>query len=251
MKMGGETITDCCFDLYGTLIDIHTEEGKPCVWEAVEKKIREWNPKVSVSRETMSELFYAQLYRDIEKGKKGLKQGEYFEPEFASPFTALLTACGIEGRQEQVAEIAKVFRIASTEYCKLYEGAVEFLLALKEKGYRLWVISNAQTLFTVPELEHLGISSLFDGIYISSAAGCKKPDLRFFAKAMKENGIDPDHAVMIGNDGICDIKGGRESGMRTIYFRTNLSPEEPDPKASLILEGADYKAAFAWITGEE
>lgn len=87
----------------------------------------------------------------------------------------------------------------------------------------------------MPELEELGIANLFDGIYISSDRGCKKPDPAFFRALLEEQHIDPATAIMIGNDGACDIDGAQKVGLHTLYIRSNLTPEEPLPKADHIL----------------
>ena len=67
----------------------------------------------------------------------------------------------------------------------------------------------------------------------------KKPDLRLFEKLLDTYGIDRETAVMIGNDGICDIRGAKGAGLATVYIRSNLSPEEELPEADHILEKVD------------
>ena len=74
---------------------------------------------------------------------------------------------------------AQLFRIASIEYVKLYPDVLDALAKLRKKGYRLWLLSNAQRIFTAYELCHLGLGEQLDGIYISSDYGCRKPDVRF------------------------------------------------------------------------
>ena len=86
------------------------------------------------------------------------------------------------------------------------------------------------------ELERLGLAEYFDGIYLSSDYGVKKPDRRFFQALLRERNIAPETAVMVGNDGLCDVRGGRDAGMDTIYIRSNLSPDEPTPEADYVLE---------------
>ena len=98
-------------------------------------------------------------------------------------------------------------------------------------------------------MERLGLDGLFDGVYLSSDYGCKKPDCRFFQVLLRERGIDPRQAVMIGNDGICDIQGARAVGLSTVYIRSNLSPAEPVPAADYVLEKMDLKRVGAILAG--
>ena len=53
------------------------------------------------------------------------------------------------------------------------------LLAIRAAGKRVWLLSNAQRVFTGPELQKLGIDDCFNGIYISSDYDCKKQILDF------------------------------------------------------------------------
>lgn len=46
---------------------------------------------------------------------------------------------------------------------------------------------------------------------------------------------------MIGNDGVCDIRGGTQAGLATLYVRTEISPKEELPRADHVLEQMDMK----------
>ena len=174
---------DCIFDLYGTLVDIRTDETRPRLWEEL-----------------------AAWYRE---------NGAAYEPE----------------------ELKEAyFR--------------ELLKALRANGQRVWLLSNAQSIFTRCELSMLGIEKLFDGIYLSSDYGCKKPDRRFFELLLRERGIAPENAIMIGNDGVCDIQGARAVGLSALYVRSNISPEEPLPEADYVLEEMDLGRVREILTGK-
>ena len=127
---------------------------------------------------------------------------------------------------------------------------MELLKALRANGQRIWLLSNAQRIFTAYELKTLGIEPLFDGIYLSSDYGCKKPDRRFFDILLKERGIAVENAIMTGNDGVCDIRGAREAGLSTVYIRSNISPEEPLPEADYVLEEMDLARVRTILTCE-
>ena len=97
---------------------------------------------------------------------------------------------------------------------------------LRRKGYRLWLLSNAQRVFTEYELRHLGLGEQFDGIYISSDYGCRKPDLRFYRALLSERDLQPEKCLMIGNDRCTDIAGAKIAGMATLYMHTELTPAD-------------------------
>ena len=106
------------------------------------------------------------------------------------------------------------------------------------------MLSNAQQIFTAYELRHLGLGEQLDGIYLSSDYSCRKPDQRFYRVLMQEQGLDPEHCLMIGNDRETDIAGAKEAGMATLYMHTNLTPphqKEADPALSPEIAGRDCR----------
>jgi putative hydrolase of the HAD superfamily len=104
------------------------------------------------------------------------------------------------------------------------------LKTLREKGFRLWLLSNAQRIFTEYELRHLGLGEQLDGIYISSDYRCRKPDVRFFNALIEEQKLDKSKCLMIGNDLHTDIGGAKAAGLATLYMHTNLTP--PDQRSA-------------------
>ena len=68
----------------------------------------------------------------------------------------------------------------TTTRLRLYDGVPAMLAMLRARGGRLYLLSNAQAIFTTCELRALGLEGAFDAVYLSSDYGCKKPDRRFF-----------------------------------------------------------------------
>ena len=165
-------------------------------------------------------------------------------------FQALFREKQAEAGVELAVRTGERFRKSSLEYIRPYSGGGELLKALRANGQRVWLLSNAQSIFTRCELSMLGIEKLFDGIYLSSDYGCKKPDRRFFELLLRERGIAPENAIMIGNDGVCDIQGARAVGLSALYVRSNISPEEPLPEADYVLEEMDLGRVREILTGK-
>lgn len=198
------TYTDLIFDLYGTLVDIHTEESAE-VWEKTALYFGFYG-----ARYTGAELKRA---FEREMAARQAKAGQSYEcfPDipFEQVMDALFRKKGIctEGLGQNAAQL---FRIASMEHLRLYPHVLEALAALRAKGFRLWLLSNAQRVFTAYELRYLGLGEQFDGIYLSSDYNCRKPDRKFFAALLDEQKLDPARCLMIGNDRETDIAGRSE-----------------------------------------
>ena len=231
----------CVFDLYGTLVDIHTDETSPQLWEEMTLWYRDHG---ALCEPDELRDGYFQTVRQLEHGASPLRRDAHeAHPEIRieQVFEQLFRHRGVEVTPELAIQTGRHFRKASMRYIRLYDGAVELLEALRANGQNVWLLSNAQRIFTACELRELGIADLFDGIYLSSDYGCKKPDRRFFDLLLKQRGIAPESAVMIGNDGLCDIRGAQAVGLATLYIRSNLSPDEPLPPADYVLKKMDLQ----------
>lgn len=229
----------CIFDLYGTLVDIHTEEEKNELWEKMGMFYGYYGAYYQPEE---LKITFRQLIAQLEAGQRGLREDAHeAHPEIPieQVFLKLFEEKQITADLTLAVHAGQFFRVMSTEYIRLYDGTEEMLKALKQSGKKLYLLSNAQRIFTEYEMRALHIFHYFDGIFISSEHGYKKPDLRFFEKLLDTYGISRSTAIMVGNDGICDIKGARAAGLSTLYIRSNISPEEELPQADYRLERMD------------
>ena len=239
--------TDLIFDLYGTLVDIHTEEDDT-VWEKTALYFGYYG-----ARYTGAELKAAfQTAMASRKAKAGQSYECFPDLPMEPVFAELFRIRGVEEKSEELGlNAAQLFRISSTEYIRLYPGVTDALVKLREKGYRLWLLSNAQRVFTDFELNHLELKPYFDGIRLSSDYGCRKPDIRFFSALLKEENLDPKTCLMIGNDLDTDIAGAKNAGLATLYMHTGLTPPDQrcaNPDDPHEYEGWDWAELAERIT---
>lgn len=214
--------TDLVFDLYGTLVDIHTEESDT-VWEKCALYFGFYGAHYT-GAELKTAFRAAMTWREAQAGQSY----ECFpDIPFELVMAELFEAKGVTENASQLGiNAAQLFRICSIEYLRLYPYVLEALTALREKGYRLWLLSNAQRVFTAYELRALGLGDQLDGVYISSDYGCRKPDTRFYNALLTEQKLDAASCLMIGNDRETDIAGAKKAGMDTLFLHTGLTPAE-------------------------
>jgi len=232
--------TDLIFDLYGTLVDIHTEESRN-VWEKCALYFGYYGAHYTAA--ALKTAFEKEI--STRKASAGQSYECFPDIPFHEVMADLFRARGVCTNADALGiQAAQLFRICSTEYIRLYPHVSESLAALRQKGYRLWLLSNAQEMFTKYELQHLGLTDAFDGIYISSRFGYRKPDVRFFRALLDEQGLDPRKCLMIGNDRETDIAGARAAGIDTFYMHTELTPSDQssaDPENPMEFEGDDWE----------
>lgn len=225
------------FDLYGTLVDIRTNENKSYLWDK------------------MSEMygFYGAIYEKAELKKKYFtyikeseaelkKKEECPEIDLAQVFRRLFEEKGVSVDDATIAAFMKMFRVVSTKFVRLYDGVIDFLEKLKKRGKKIYLLSNAQSNFTRPELSYLGLEPYFDGILISSEEGCKKPGKRFYQTVLERYHLDPKESIMIGNDSVSDIEGAYGAGLDSLYIHTEISPEcVEDLKSTYTIMDGDFR----------
>ena len=226
------------FDLYGTLVDINTNEWNIGLW----KKMAEFYAFYGAVYKP-SEL--KEAYEDLcRKEEKKLKY-DYPEIKVEKVFKKLFKLKGVSMDQKTCIIAGQFFRIISTKYIKLYDGVTEMLSLLKEKDKKIYLLSNAQYIFTKYEMDALGLTGWFDGILISSEESCRKPSQAFYDRLFERYGLKKEESVMIGNDWITDIRGAKEYGLATVYIHSNISPQNTvidEVGADFMIEDGDvYK----------
>lgn len=220
--------TDLVFDLYGTLVDIHTEEAD-LVWEKTAIFFGFYGAHYSAQE--LKTAFQAAM--SAREAMEGQTYECFPDIPFEEVMADLFRAKGIRENADSLGiQAAQLFRISSIKYIRLYPHVLDALAALRKKGYRLWLLSNAQAIFTAYELRHLGLGEQFDGVYLSSDYRCRKPDIRFFRALVDDHNLTPARCLFIGNDRNTDIAGAQNAGMATLYMHTELTPwdqAEADP----------------------
>lgn len=225
------------FDLYGTLVDINTNEWKSYLW----KKIQEFYAFYGADYE-WKELKnrYESLCKEEEEK---IRNCDHPEIKVESVFQKLFLDKGIKVGMETVEATARFFRVISTKYIRLYDGVEELLQLLKKKNKKVYLLSNAQKVFTDNEFRMLKLDRYFDGVVYSSEEGCKKPSGRFFDVVTERYHLKKSETIMIGNDWISDIQGASDAGLDSLYIHTNISPADTDldkVKAKYIIPDGDF-----------
>jgi putative hydrolase of the HAD superfamily len=243
------------FDLYGTLIDIHTDESSPKFW----KKITEFYScyGADYSPEQLQQTYF-DLVRQQEHELAYKLAISFPEIELERVFVKLLlkapshhdTYSSVYQMNEEelvhsqwVQDLSNMFRILSRDRLKVYPGVIDTLKTIQKEGGRIFLLSNAQGLFTRPELEITGLAGYFDDIYISSENQMKKPQPQFMKKLLDEQQITASSAVMIGNDFQSDIGIAAACKVDSIFLNTDgLSQLEMRARLSRVTD--DYYKGY-------
>lgn len=102
-----------------------------------------------------------------------------------------------------------------------FPGTEALLQDLRQRGYRLGLITNGPGFRQRKKLELLGLSRSFDEIIISGEFGAQKPDPSIFLEMAKRMDLDPSDIAFVGDSLDTDIAGANSAGMVSIWVQTS------------------------------
>lgn len=234
-----ETIRAVVFDLYGTLIRIHTdEENLERVWKPMTFYYGYHGAKYD-SPDQLRRAYRAEVRRRQRAADARFGPG-CGEVALEQVLEVLFRKKGVPWvTGEMVRGAGMLLRAYSTDQAELYPGVHQMLDTLRSAGKKVFLLSNAQRLFTWPEMTMLELCSRFDRIFLSSDWGIKKLSPDYFGLVLQECGCPPDQVMMVGNSIHDDIAPARALGMHTCFLNTDGLNETPE--CDLVCEGADYE----------
>ncbi len=100
---------------------------------------------------------------------------------------------------------------------KPFPETMRVLHELKKRGFKLGIVSNCQYFYMHALLKRLGFDKLFDSTQLSFETHVLKPNPKIYLRALKELGVKPSGAVMVG-DSDTDINGAGNAKIRAILL---------------------------------
>lgn len=117
---------------------------------------------------------------------------------------------------------------------QLYPGVREGLNYLQGAGYKLGCVTNKAAAFTEPLLRDMDIHHYFLIVVSGDTVARKKPDPLPLLHAATLLGVEPRHALMIG-DSVSDVKAARAAGFQiaclTYGYNHGIDIRESQPDA--------------------
>ena len=115
---------------------------------------------------------------------------------------------------------------------RLADGVVDTLKVLLSRGYRLAVLSNNDSRLRLV-LRDLGLSGLFEELFISSEIGFEKPSKKIFQEVERVLGTTSKDMCHLGDSYSRDVQGALSAGWRSVLYSEK---EHESPKNILRIE---------------
>lgn len=122
----------------------------------------------------------------------------------------------------------------ATRKAKWFPDAKTTLMTLRERGYKLGLISN--THWRIPESIRKEFKSFFDVITLSYEHGYAKPHPSVFVDTLKKLRADANHCLHVGDDPISDVQGAKNIGMKTAFIKRREIKTNADIEIKRLIE---------------
>jgi putative hydrolase of the HAD superfamily len=189
------------FDLWDTLVDWPAED-----WHVMKQTLAD---RMGVEPARFDELWEETYWR-----------------RQTSPIRTAFEAMGVE--PEAMDELVALRAAFTRAGLRPRAGAVETLRTLRERGFRLGLISVCSE--EVPLLwEETEFAGLFDSTVFSASCGLRKPDPEIYFLACRELEVEPHEALFVGDGANDELAGAERVGMSAVLIhRAGLEPHWPE-----------------------
>ena len=118
-----------------------------------------------------------------------------------------------------------------------FPGVIELLHELRDEGVALATATSKQAPMALAQMEHLGLSSVFDVIAGATPdpASSKATVIHEALTRLKARGVDTSHPVIVG-DSVWDVRGAQEAGIPVIGVGWGYATEDGLDEADAVCE---------------
>ena len=130
--------------------------------------------------------------------------------------------------------VDKLLDGGGAEFVTLDEQVKNALVAQRERGRALVVVTNGPTEQQEEKLARSGLTGLVDAWAVSESLGLRKPDPEIFRVAAAMVGMGAQGAWRIGDSATADVGGGAAAGCRTVWISRGRPWPEVQPEPSFL-----------------
>jgi phosphoglycolate phosphatase len=146
------------------------------------------------------------------------------------------------------------YRAHKLDHTTVYPGVAAALAAIQNlaapfsngSARHLAVLSNKPVIPSKAIIDALGLGQFFSQVYGGNSFGTKKPDPEGARRLLKEYGVQPQQAAIIGDSHV-DVNTGRNAGMVTVGVTYGFAPHtlQDEPPDVLVDHPSELPLLFA------
>jgi 2-haloalkanoic acid dehalogenase type II len=191
--------------------------------------------RIKVDKESFGKSFQEIRNENFKKAEVELR--EYTAEE---SLAQILSQVGITKLSQDILETAvDAFFAPEEELYPVFPEVPEVLTELKNRGYKLAIVSNATSGRLIRKAAaDRGLAKYFETIIVSADIGYRKPHPKIYQLALAQLNAKLEEAVMVGDLLEIDIAGAKQLGMKTILVKLVAPKENYNNEKSEIIPDA-------------
>ena len=202
------------FDLGSTLIEFQGE-WNDVMWRGASDLAEFFIARqVPLDREAFLQRHRELIMQFIERGAQ-----DWIEYSAEKVLRMALAEFGhTEAPQSLIDEALKTLYAYGETLWRPFPDTYATLDALRERGYRLGIVSNARDAGNVHRLiDNNRLRPWFDPILISAEVGVRKPHPRIFQAVLDQWRLPASEVIMVGDMLGADVLGAKNAGIRSVW----------------------------------
>lgn len=168
---------------------------------------------------------------------------EYGE-DYDRHFDRTLERLGLKVSARIIAAAVAAYHDTKFAYLKPHPETVPTLIKLRERGYKIGVVSAGNPVKQWEKLIRLGLQHIFHHVVIAREVGCEKLEPRVFEEALRALNVSPKDAMFVGCSLSEEIAQAKAAGLTTVRVKRGVhrsetprtSEEIPDYEISTLTE---------------
>lgn len=137
-------------------------------------------------------------------------------------FQLLLEKIG-ESNPKILAAGIVAYRKEKARHVQTYPQVVPTLNEIKKRGYKVGIVTDADSLQGWIRLTELGLENMFDAVVTRDSDGVRKPHALPFQKALAKLNVKPEETLHVGDWPARDVAGAKALGLKTALAKYGMS----------------------------
>lgn len=223
-EMGSGSTRAVLFDYGRTLVTFEypTEE--------LLEVMREFRPRIEAAlgaQAPRAEAILEDVLLPLETVIESMSEDEV---DYMDVYRNAWTEAGLELPDGLLHDILDAEQMCWDRAVRLDPDALQILSWLGAHGIKRAVCSNAPfpPAMMRRQVDTNGIREVVDAVIFSSEVGRRKPALEVYSAALDAVGVEPRHALFVGDRVREDYEGPRALGMRAVIFTAHAEAPPPD-----------------------
>lgn len=132
----------------------------------------------------------------------------------------------------------------------VYADVADSLRGLRERGFRLGLVSNIYP-YETTIIDRFGLRQILEAVVLSCEMRVRKPDPRIYLAAAQRLSLEPRECVFVGDGMSRELSGARAAGMLAVRIDRSQRDDDQDRDEAYDARVETLPELLAWLEARE